>query len=114
MNIFGIENGACNSQVAKLRTAGDGFEAMSEGLEGAVPNLGGIIQKVAQTGAGGEVQSEQLSDKMSVEKIGLSAQQFENSLLKLFTRDRGRIAVLNFKAVGEYIAHERKGQPCGL
>src|SRR5262245_3648131 len=41
-------------------------------------------------------------------------QQLDNPMLQLFARDRRRIAVLDFEAIGEHVAHERKGKPSGL
>src|SRR5258705_542789 len=116
MDIFRIENGSCNRQFGRLwnRTAGRSFEKVGEALKGAVANLAGVIEDLAQPGTRGKIQPEQLTDEMSVEKIIFSCEQFDNSLLQLLTRYGRRIAVLNFEAVGEHIAHERKRQPCSL
>src|SRR5690349_2835351 len=51
---------------------------------------------------------------MGMIKLIFPTEQFDNSMLELFACDRRRIAVLDFEAIGEHVAHEGKRKPCGL
>ena len=60
---------------------------MGEGLKGPMTNLARVIQDLAQPGTRGEVQSDYLTDKMSVKEVILASEQINDTPFELLAGD---------------------------